>query len=154
MKNLLLITIFIVTSSCTYKNMHGYNLYTYENDLYKEYLIHESISFLKIQHPPARYKIIFMSVEDDRFSTLFINRLRNIGYAISEITAKESEIIKVKKNEIKLSYSIDYIYEVDKNSKEYYISLQLFSNDSVYSKVYMTNSLDELPQPLGSWSAR
>ncbi len=154
MKNLLVIAIFILTSSCTYKNTHGYNLHTYKNDIHKEYFIHESISFLKTQYPPAHYKIIFINTDDDKFSMLFINRLRNMGYAISEVTPKESEIIEAKKNEIKLSYSISYVYETNKKTKEYYISLQLFSNDSVYSKAYMTNSLDEFPKPLGNWSVR
>ncbi len=150
----LLILIFIITSSCAPKNTPGYNLYTYENDIYKEYFIHESISFLKTQRPPAHYKIIFVTKKGDRFATLFINRLRSTGYAISEISPEELATVKTKINEIKLSYSIDYIYEIDKNSQEYYISLQLFSNNSVYSKVYKTNSLDELPQSLGSWTAR
>ncbi len=154
MKKLLLMALIIFTTGCSYTHINGYNLHTYENDIYKEYFIHESISFLKVQQPPAHRKIVFIDIKDDGFSTLFVNRLRSTGYAISEITLEELEVFNAKKNEFKFSYSIDYVYERTKDTQVYYISLQLFVNDYIYSKIYVTNSLSELPQPLGSWSAK
>ena len=153
MRVLILLLFFIVTG-CSYNHIKGYNLHTYENNLFKEYFMHESTSLIKTQLTPSRSKLVFIGDKNDDYSELFISRLRNMGYSILEISTDELKLYSSKKDDTTFSYSVDYVYKKEKKTNFYYISLHLFLNNFTYSKMYLINSLGELPQPLGNWTVK
>lgn len=133
---LFLIFILIFTSSCMHKN------YNINNEtLYLDYFINETGNFLKTAEPPARTTLVIVKNVNDKFLSLLIESLRQLGYSIKEVDKKE---IKLAKDEFLLSFSVEYLTGD-------YIGLQLFLGSKVYSKTYLIDS-SGLPQSIGFWS--
>lgn len=134
-----LIFIIIFYSACSHNQINNYDVS--DESAYLDFFINETGIFLKKAEPPAKTTFVIFKNVNDKFLSLLIDNLRQLGYSIKEVDKSETQLAK---NEFLLSFSIEYLTGE-------YIGLQLFLGSKVYSKTYLIDS-SGLPQSIGFWS--